>query len=74
MNLKSVKTEGLLECTQCGRHFRTNEMIHIQRQLYNSEIIIKRCPYCKSYMVEPVREQRRLDKYRFFSNNNEDRN
>lgn len=43
-------------------------MIKVLRRLYDSEIVIKRCPYCNSYQVEPVREQRKLDKYRFFSN------
>lgn len=74
MKLKLVKTENLLECTQCGRHFKSKDMIHVNRKLYNSEIIVKCCPYCESYMVEPVREQINLEKFRFFDTHNEERN
>ena len=73
MNLKRVNTEGLLECTRCGNHFRSNQMTQILRRLYDTEITIKCCPYCGSYEVEPVREQRNLDKYRFLSTKNEDK-
>ena len=74
MKLKLVKTENLLECTQCGRHFKSKDMILYKRQLYNSEITVKCCPYCESYIVEPVREQIKLEKFRFFDTHNEERN
>ena len=74
MKLKNVRTDGLLECTQCGNHFRAEDMIRKVRCLYNSEIVEKRCPYCNSYQVEPVREQMRLDKFRYFNLKQDERN
>lgn len=73
MKLRQVATKDLLECVKCGRHFRYNEMVERDRMLYNSKIVMRYCPYCNSYEVEPVREQRRAEKYRFL-NTNEERN
>lgn len=67
MTLKKIDTAGLLECVNCGRHFKYMDMNIEVRLLYNVNITQKNCPYCGSHWIEPVEEQKRLDKYLYFS-------
>ena len=36
-----------------------------KRMLYNVEDTIRKCPYCGTHQVEPVKEQIKMEKYRY---------
>ena len=65
MKLEKISTKELLECVKCGRHFKHRDMVEEKRMLYNVESIIRKCPYCGTHEVEPVREQIKMEKYKF---------
>ena len=65
MKLKNISTKGLYECTKCGRHFYDEEAGIKDTILYGKNIPVRCCPYCNTHEIEYVRDQRRLEKFRY---------